>query len=150
MHRTDVLYRPKCTFVHSDAHSLSHLPKFILSLSTCLCTHTHLLSTFEEYHEKYPEGAHDTIYKLTCAVTTGWNVNVMIDVYCKAPVWKVWKELADSALLIGNAVYFTNWTWTITVPYHLHLNDSSLHTSWCILYSTDKLGNCEILNVHWW
>ena len=108
MHRTDVLYRPKCMFVHPDACSLFHLPKFISSLSTCLCTHTHLLSTFEEYHEKYPEGAHNTIYKLACAVTTGWNVNIMVDVYCKAPVWKVWKKLADSALLIRNAVYFTN------------------------------------------
>ena len=98
MHRTDVLYRPKYMFVHLDAHSLSHLPKFISSLSTCLCTHTHLLSTFEAYHEKYHEGAHDTVYDFARAVTAGRNVDAMIDVYCEAPVRKAWKELADSAL----------------------------------------------------
>ena len=145
-----MLYRPKCMFVHLDAHSLFHLPKFISLLSTCLCTHTHLLSTFEEYHKKYPKRAYDTIYKFTCMVITGQNVNAIIDVYYEAPVQKAWKELADSVLLIRNTVYFTNWTWTITVPHHFHLDDNSLHTSWCILYSADKLGNCEILDIHWW
>ena len=103
-----MLYRPKCMFVHLDAHSLSHLPKFISLLSTCLCTHTHLLSTFEEYYNKYPKRAYDTIYKFTCMVITGQNVNPIIDVYYKAPVQKAWKELADSVLLIRNTVYFTN------------------------------------------
>ena len=98
----------KRTAVLDESHLILNTLPTSTAITSIVDTHTHLLSTFEEYHEKYPKGAHDTIYELACAVTTGWNVNVMIDVYCKAPVWKAWKELADSALLIGNAVYFTN------------------------------------------
>jgi TatD DNase family protein len=61
-------------------------------------THTHLLSTFKAYHEKYPEGAHATVYDFARAVTAGRNVEAMVDVYCEAPIQKAWKELADSAL----------------------------------------------------
>ena len=61
-------------------------------------THTHLLSTFQAYHEKYPEGAHATVYDFARAITAGRNVEAIVDVYCEAPVKGAWRELADSAL----------------------------------------------------
>lgn len=89
----------KRTAVLDESHLiLNTLPTTSTAITSIVDTHTHLLSTFEAYHEKYPEGAHDTVYDFARAVTAGRNVDAMIDVYCEAPVRKAWKELADSAL----------------------------------------------------
>ncbi|KAI0674957.1 hypothetical protein C8Q78DRAFT_1075308 [Trametes maxima] len=61
-------------------------------------THTHLLSTFSLYRNKYKEGKHETVYDFVREMYRGHGVDAIVDVYCEAPVQRLWKELADSAL----------------------------------------------------
>lgn len=61
-------------------------------------THTHLASTFEAYRRKYKEGKYQTVYDLVQGLYADRNVEAIVDVWCEAPVQKIWKELADSAL----------------------------------------------------
>ncbi|KIY63494.1 hypothetical protein CYLTODRAFT_359896 [Cylindrobasidium torrendii FP15055 ss-10] len=58
-------------------------------------THTHLLSTFQEYRRKYPQGAFSTIQEFVHSMYAGRNVESIIDVWCEAPVLPQWKELAS-------------------------------------------------------
>ncbi|KAJ8495583.1 hypothetical protein ONZ45_g12790 [Pleurotus djamor] len=61
-------------------------------------THTHVASTFEAYRHKYKEGKYETVYDFIKGITEGRNVESVVDVWCEAPVRKLWKEFADSAL----------------------------------------------------
>ena len=61
-------------------------------------THTHLISTFKAYTEKYPDGKHETIHDFVRGMYKGRNVEALVDVYCEAPVQAQWRELADSAM----------------------------------------------------
>lgn len=61
-------------------------------------THTHLISTFSAYKEKYPSGKYATVHDFIKGVYQGRNVAALVDVYCEAPVQTAWKELADSAI----------------------------------------------------
>lgn len=73
-------------------------------------THTHLLSTFETYHKVYPDGYqsyHDFVrgfYRSqadsasTSSPEPHHSVDILIDVWCEAPIDPKWKEMADSAL----------------------------------------------------
>ncbi|KAF9444806.1 hypothetical protein P691DRAFT_777998 [Macrolepiota fuliginosa MF-IS2] len=61
-------------------------------------THTHLVSTFESYRQRYKDNKHETIFDLLRGIYAGRNVESIVDVWCEAPVRKLWKEFADSAL----------------------------------------------------
>ncbi|KAI0295606.1 hypothetical protein B0F90DRAFT_1820437 [Multifurca ochricompacta] len=60
-------------------------------------THTHLLSTFAVYKQKYKDGRYQDVYDLVRGLYQGKKVAALVDVWCEAPVQKVWKEIADSA-----------------------------------------------------
>jgi TatD DNase family protein len=63
-------------------------------------THTHLASTFAFYKQKYPNGQYQTIHDFVKALYTPSHgrVEAIVDVWCEAPVDKMWRELADSAI----------------------------------------------------
>ncbi|KDR73174.1 hypothetical protein GALMADRAFT_142314 [Galerina marginata CBS 339.88] len=61
-------------------------------------THTHLAPTFEYYRASYPEGRHLDVYGFVKAMYEGRNVDAIVDVWCDAPVKKLWKEYADAAM----------------------------------------------------
>ncbi|KAH8109616.1 Metallo-dependent hydrolase [Phellopilus nigrolimitatus] len=61
-------------------------------------THTHLLSTFSAYREKYTSGKFENVFDFVRGVYNGRTVEAIVDVYCEAPVQAKWRELADSAL----------------------------------------------------
>ncbi|KAI0058157.1 Metallo-dependent hydrolase [Artomyces pyxidatus] len=61
-------------------------------------THTHLVSTFAAYRQKYKDGKHETIFDFVRSTYAGHKVEAIVDVWCEAPVQKVWREIADSAL----------------------------------------------------
>ncbi|KAA1478797.1 hypothetical protein DENSPDRAFT_845921 [Dentipellis sp. KUC8613] len=61
-------------------------------------THTHLVSTYAAYRGKFKDARHATVYDFVRGVYAGHRVEAIVDVWCEAPVQKVWKEIADSAL----------------------------------------------------
>ena len=61
-------------------------------------THTHLVSTFATYKQKYKEGKYENLYDFVNGLFQGKKVTALVDVWCEAPVQKVWKEIADSAI----------------------------------------------------
>jgi len=67
-------------------------------------THTHLLSTFAAYRQKYLDGKYITVHEFVRGlyldgVPEGQpKVTDIVDVWCEAPVTAQWRELADSAL----------------------------------------------------
>ncbi|THU83511.1 Metallo-dependent hydrolase [Dendrothele bispora CBS 962.96] len=61
-------------------------------------THTHLASTFEFYRSKYKEGKYDTVFDFVKGMYNEKKVEAIIDVWCEAPVQRLWKEFADSAI----------------------------------------------------
>jgi len=69
-----------------------HMTAFIID------THTHLVSTFAAYKQKYKEGRYESVYDLVRGLYRGKKVAALVDVWCEAPVQRVWKEIADSAI----------------------------------------------------
>jgi len=63
-------------------------------------THTHLVSTFATYKQKYKEGKYENLYDFVNGLYQGKKVTALVDVWCEAPVQKVWKEIADSAITV--------------------------------------------------
>src|SRR5258708_3761646 len=63
-------------------------------------THTHLVSTFAAYKQKYKEGKYDNLYDFVNGLYRGKKVTTLVDVWCEAPVQKVWKEIADSSITV--------------------------------------------------
>ncbi|KAI4527735.1 Metallo-dependent hydrolase [Schizophyllum commune Loenen D] len=61
-------------------------------------THTHLASTFAAYKHKYPAGKCNTVYEFLQHFYNDKHVEAIVDVWCEAPVQKLWREFADSAL----------------------------------------------------
>lgn len=61
-------------------------------------THTHLVSTFSTYRNKYRNGTLYTIHDFVREMYRNRNVKAIVDVWCEAPVLMAWRELADSAL----------------------------------------------------
>jgi TatD DNase family protein len=59
-------------------------------------THTHLASTFEAYRTRYKHGSHPTVFDMVRALYAGRNVEAVVDVWCEAPVRRLWRELADA------------------------------------------------------
>jgi len=89
-------------------------------LATIIDSHTHLISTFNMYRQKYPDGKYTTVYDFARAFLGGKQsvvsapsgggsgleaetrerhvVEAIIDVWCDAPVLPTWREIADSAI----------------------------------------------------
>jgi hypothetical protein len=63
-------------------------------------THTHLVSTFVAYKQKYKEGKYENLYDFVNGLYRGKKVTALVDVWCEAPVQKAWKEIADSAITV--------------------------------------------------
>jgi hypothetical protein len=68
------------------------------SSATIVDTHTHLASTFAAYRGKYKAGKFETVFDFVRGMYEGRKVEAIVDVWCEAPVQKLWKEFADSAL----------------------------------------------------
>ncbi|KAF8994504.1 hypothetical protein BDQ17DRAFT_1392418 [Cyathus striatus] len=60
-------------------------------------THTHLASTFNFYQTRYKTGKHTDVYDFIRGMYEGRDVKAIVDVWCEAPVQKLWREFADSA-----------------------------------------------------
>ncbi|KIK62357.1 hypothetical protein GYMLUDRAFT_242545 [Collybiopsis luxurians FD-317 M1] len=64
-------------------------------------THTHLASTFEMYTSRYSKNSppkYGNVYDFVKGMYAEKRVEAIVDVWCEAPVRKLWKEYADSAL----------------------------------------------------
>ncbi|KAF9524801.1 hypothetical protein CPB83DRAFT_860715 [Crepidotus variabilis] len=61
-------------------------------------THTHVASTYDFYRQRYKEGQHTNVYDFVNAMYEGRKVEAIVDVWCEAPVRKMWKEFADAAI----------------------------------------------------
>ncbi|KAI9461875.1 hypothetical protein F5148DRAFT_1214567 [Russula earlei] len=55
-------------------------------------THTHLVSTFTAYKQKYKDGKHETIYDLVKGLYREKKVTALVDVWCEAPILPVTAE----------------------------------------------------------
>jgi TatD DNase family protein len=56
------------------------------------------VSTFAAYKQKYKEGKYENLYDFVNGLYRGKKVTALVDVWCEAPVQKMWKEIADSAI----------------------------------------------------
>jgi TatD DNase family protein len=86
----------------NDLHLPKH-PSASSSSSVIVDNHTHLLSTFAAYRQKFPAGKYETVFEFAKSLYRDLEgdrhvVRSIIDVWCEAPVRKEWKELADSAV----------------------------------------------------
>jgi TatD DNase family protein len=70
------------------------------STAPIIDTHTHLVSTFAAYKQKYQDGKYKNVYDFVMGLYRGKKVMALVDVWCEAPVQKVWKEIADSAITV--------------------------------------------------
>lgn len=61
-------------------------------------THTHIATTYSFYRQRYKEGKYENVFDFIKAMYEGRNVEAVVDVWCEAPVQKLWKTFADSAL----------------------------------------------------
>ncbi|KAK2460491.1 hypothetical protein APHAL10511_007497 [Amanita phalloides] len=61
-------------------------------------THTHLASTFAAYRMRYKTGRYENVFDFMEGLYAGRNIGAIVDVWCEAPVQRIWKEFADSAL----------------------------------------------------
>jgi hypothetical protein len=61
-------------------------------------THTHVASTFEFYRARYKDGKHTNVFDFVKGMYDGRNVEALLDVWCEAPVQRLWKEFADAAV----------------------------------------------------
>lgn len=68
------------------------------STASIVDTHTHLASTYAAYRGKFKDGKFETVHEFVRGMYEGKNVEAIIDVWCEAPVQRLWKEFADSAL----------------------------------------------------
>jgi TatD DNase family protein len=80
--------------IPDEAHLL--LPQYATN-TAIVDTHTHLVSTFAQYQNKYKGGKYETIYDFVRGLYQGRKVDSIVDVWCEAPVQTIWRELADSA-----------------------------------------------------
>jgi TatD DNase family protein len=69
-------------------------------------THTHVASTFEAYRTRYKQGTHQTVFDMIRSLYANRNVEAVIDVWCEAPVRKLWREFADSTDKWGDINYW--------------------------------------------
>lgn len=82
----------------SPSETFFHLPS-PPSSSPIVDTHTHLAHTFGTYTSRYGQTAeYQNVYDFVRGMYAGKNVDAIVDVWCEAPVKKLWKEFADSAV----------------------------------------------------
>lgn len=75
-----------------ESHLILPTPPSVLPI---VDTHTHLLSTYDEYKRKYPAG--NFVLSLSDFVQGLYiGVDAIVDVWCEAPVRSVWKEFAET------------------------------------------------------
>ncbi|KAJ7251127.1 hypothetical protein B0H12DRAFT_1119685 [Mycena haematopus] len=89
---------PPESLFHLTHPSVSSSPSSPSSPRPIVDTHTHLASTFEAYRHKYPAGQYTTVYDFVRGLYAPAGVAAIVDVWCEAPVRKLWREFADSAL----------------------------------------------------
>ncbi|KAJ7182821.1 hydrolase [Mycena crocata] len=70
----------------------------VSSTSPIVDTHTHLASTFEAYQHKYPAGEYADVFAFVRGLYVPAGVKEIVDVWCEAPVRRMWREFADSAM----------------------------------------------------
>lgn len=61
-------------------------------------THTHVATTFEFYRGRYKDGMYTNVFDFVKGMYGGRNVEALLDVWCEAPVNRLWKEFADAAV----------------------------------------------------
>jgi hypothetical protein len=89
--------RPR-EFTADESHLL--LPNHVTTngRTPIVDTHTHIELTYATYRRKYGNAQHQDLFSFVRAMYEGKNMEAVVDVWCEAPVHRVWKELADSAL----------------------------------------------------
>lgn len=78
-----------------EEHLLLPIPPSALPV---VDTHTHVATTFEYYRGRYKDGVYTNVYDFVKGMYGGRNVEALLDVWCEAPVQKLWKEFADAAI----------------------------------------------------
>jgi len=68
------------------------------SLSSVVDTHTHVARTYELYRENYRGGKYADVYDFVQTMYKNRNIEALVDIWCEAPVRKMWKEFADAAV----------------------------------------------------
>ncbi|KAF5368274.1 hypothetical protein D9615_010374 [Tricholomella constricta] len=61
-------------------------------------THTHLASTYSAYRNRYKQGKYNDVHEFVKKMYEGRHVDAVVDVWCEAPVQKIWRTFADSAV----------------------------------------------------
>jgi len=80
--------------------SLSH-PATAELITPIVDTHTHLLSTYQRYKQAYNASSFTDIFDFVKTVygkKEGLPTKAIVDVWCEAPVVRMWKEIADLAV----------------------------------------------------
>ncbi|KAF7340112.1 hypothetical protein MVEN_01929600 [Mycena venus] len=82
--------------IHESLFRLIH--PAVSPASPIVDTHTHLALTFQSYRRNYPAGRFETAQEFVRALYAPAGVEAMVDVWMEAPVLRIWREFADSAL----------------------------------------------------
>ena len=56
------------------------------------------MTTYSFYCHRYKEGKHKNVFDFIKAMYEGHNVEAIMDIWCDAPVQKLWKTFTDLAL----------------------------------------------------
>ena len=78
-----------------EEHLLLPMPP---SSSGIVDTHMHLTTTYSFYRQRYKEGKYKNVFDFIKAMYEGQNMEAIVDVWCDAPVQKLWKTFVDLAL----------------------------------------------------
>lgn len=87
--------RPGNFNVPNEEHLLLPSPPSTLGI---VDTHTHLALTYAAYRKQYKNAKHEDAFAFARGMYEGRGVEAIVDVWCEAPVWNIWREFADSAL----------------------------------------------------
>ncbi|KAJ7668881.1 Metallo-dependent hydrolase [Mycena rosella] len=90
-------HKPPAAAVAPEAHLRLRHPA-VSPAHPIVDTHTHLALTFEAYCRKYPAGEFKTAFEFVRGLYVPAGVEAMVDVWCEAPVRRLWREFADAAL----------------------------------------------------
>lgn len=123
--------------LHLPTHSAASTSS---AISTIVDTHTHLLSTFSVYRQKYAEGKYETVFDFAkglyrpSATSPAFGlaqsqngpgkkheIESIVDVWCEAPVRKEWKELADAAIGEGTKANWGGMEYWFVIGLSFHL-----------------------------
>ncbi|BGP01323.1 Hydrolase [Rhodotorula toruloides ATCC 204091] len=94
----DVLVLP----IHNDLKELEDRDLLLVD------THTHVLSTWLAYKEKYPAGKHESIrafVESTLQADSSNRISKVVDVWCEAPPVANWREVVEDLSALDNLNY---------------------------------------------